>query len=63
MKVKCPLVSHRHIMEICCPDDSDFIFDRIFVLADTKDRHNTSDNFDFGRVQTIGMRVTSLEGP
>ena len=27
MRVTCPLVTHRHIMGSCCPDDIDFIFD------------------------------------
>ena len=31
IRVTCPLVSHRHIMGKCCPDDSVFIFYRILI--------------------------------
>ena len=33
----------------CCPDDSDFSFDRISIsLADNEDSHKILDEFDFG---------------
>ena len=45
----------------CCPDDSDLIFDLIFVrLTGNKDSHKILDKFVFGADQTIQMRVTFL---
>ena len=41
--------SHRLIMGTCCSEDSDFMFDRIFVkLAGNEDSHKISDEFDCG---------------
>ena len=58
IRVTCSLVSHRFIIGTCCPD-SDFIFYLIFIkLTDNKDRLKISDEFDFGPVLSIGMRVT-----
>ena len=43
----------------CCPDDSDLIFDRIFVrLVGNEDNHKILDKFDFGADRTIHMIVT-----
>ena len=51
--------SHRHLLGKCCPGDSDFIFDRIFIkLADHKYGHKILKKFDFGPDRTIRMRVT-----
>ena len=43
----------------CCPDDSDFIFDQIFIrLIDNEDSHKILDKFDFGADRTKHLRVT-----
>ena len=43
----------------CCPNDSDFIFDRIFIrLADNVNNPNIFDEFESGSDRTIHMRDT-----
>ena len=50
-----PALEHR---KKCCGHDSAFNFDRIFFkLADNKDRHKISDEFDFGPDRTIRFGV------
>ena len=47
MRVTCHLVSARHIMGKCYPDDIDFNFDWLYVkLAANEDRHKILDDFD-----------------
>ena len=66
MRVTCSIVSHKKKKKKkkknwgkYFPDDSDFIFDWIFIkLSNTKNRHKISEKLDFGLLSTIGMRVT-----
>ena len=60
IRVTCPFVFHRQINgKLVRTDDSDFSFDQKFIrLADNKDRHKISDNFDFGPLLTISMSRT-----
>ena len=56
MRVTCPLVSH--IIGKCSPEDSNFIFDRIFIkLSDNKDNYKILDEFEFGFNRTFQMRL------
>ena len=51
--------SHRLIMGKCCPEDSDFIFYRIFVkLAGNENSHKISHGVDFGPDRTIHFGFT-----
>ena len=44
-----------------CPDNSDFIFGRIFIiLADNEDSNKILDVLDFGANRTVHMIVTCL---
>ena len=45
----------------CCPTDSEFIFDRIFIRlagSEAEHSHKIFNEFDFGSDWTIHMRVT-----
>ena len=45
-------VPYRHIKGKVCPNDSNFISDRIFIkLEDNKDRNKILDRFDFGSIR------------
>ena len=51
--------SHRRIMGKSCLHASSFIFDRIIIkVAGNRDRHKSSDEFDFGPDQTTHFGVT-----
>ena len=59
-----PFSPHRHEMGKCCPDDSDFIFDRFFIkLAYNKDRHKISDELAVLPLSTVGMSYLPLRSP
>ena len=47
-----------------CSDDSNFIFERIFIkFADNKDRHKTSDSIEYVTLSVINIKVTRPSGP